>query len=105
MSRSIVVVLLVALVLGVSCNGFHEDELACEQAVAHLDTCCPEVARTIRCEFVQGSGGCDGAAYVPSTYPDLDTYESKCLRKKSCDELRARYCPDLAGDHVLRCTD
>ncbi|MFT3764260.1 MAG: hypothetical protein QM820_01870 [Minicystis sp.] len=77
--RAVVAVLgLSTLVAG---GGLREDELECEQAVAHLQSCCPgfETAQ-IRCVY---SDTCS------LTLPALSIAESECIMKRSCDEIIA----------------
>jgi hypothetical protein len=72
-------------------GGLREDEVDCEQAVAHLDECCPGFtwASSLRCEY---DGGC-----APNT-PGLTVEESNCVAAMSCDELVARdLCTTLAN--------
>jgi hypothetical protein len=62
---------------------FRQDELECEEAMAHLIDCCPSSDfRWVSCEFVQGCS--------ESTPPDLSPDESQCLRRLSCAEVRER---------------
>jgi hypothetical protein len=62
--------------------GFREDEISCEEAVAHLDDCCPGFDETrLNCTY---DTDCAGAK------PDLEVTESRCIREASCDEIRAR---------------
>jgi len=65
-------------------QGFREDEVECEEAVAFLGGCCPNFdARSIHCEYI---AGCDDP-----TYPDLQPSESECILSRSCSELRAAH--------------
>lgn len=60
--------------------GIREDELRCEEAVAHLVDCCPGFdPKKVDCYFV--SGGCDVA------YPVLDIQESRCISAMRCEEV------------------
>jgi hypothetical protein len=71
-------------------GGLREDEVDCEQAVAHLDECCPGFSwgSTLRCEYVGGCG---------STVPGLTVEESQCVLAMSCQELTDRdLCTQLA---------
>jgi hypothetical protein len=87
--------------------GFDLDrgELACEQAAAHLSTCCPDLVFP-RWSCVQ-EGGCtretDGTLIAEE--------ESECLREESCDaivgrqicervEARARAVEDIDGPSI-----
>lgn len=70
----------------VGCPGIREDELACEDAVSHLQACCPDfTAGNIDCSYV-GGGSCDEIANV---YPEIPTSQAACIRGESCDELRS----------------
>lgn len=61
-------------------------EFACEEAVAHLASCCPELdPTTFDCER---DFGC-GADTAPPT--DLDLATSRCLVDKSCERIRAAH--------------
>jgi hypothetical protein len=80
-------VLAIALALGLGyggCSEIREDELQCEEAVAHVMGCCEPFKPKVRCEYVKG--GCA----EESTYPDLSVQESRCIRELSCSELRER---------------
>lgn len=63
-------------------EGFDEDELACEDAVAHLIDCCPDdaPARAVSC---YAGRGCD------ETRPQLSNPRASCLRDADCDALYA----------------
>lgn len=68
--------------------GFREEELECEEATKHLIDCCPEYAFDEHaCTRL---GGCSGeepdAEALP---PTLTVEESKCIRDKECDAVRA----------------
>jgi hypothetical protein len=60
------------------CERISRDELRCEEAVAHVGSCCPGTdLSAIQCRFTgQGCGG------------SLPSYE--CLLDLSCDAMRAR---------------
>jgi hypothetical protein len=74
--------LLVALLLG--CTGIREDELACEDAVSHLQACCPGfTGSNVDCTYEEG--GCERSA----VFPELNVNQSACIRNESCSELRA----------------
>ena len=77
--------LCVALLVGValSCGDISEEEMVCEEAVARLETCCPEIdPRRINCVYAQS---CD-AELVPVLTPRA----SACVAETSCDDLKAR---------------
>jgi hypothetical protein len=66
--------------------GFREDEVQCEEALAHLLECCDEFTSNLECYF--SDPGCD-----PPTYPDLDVAESRHVQSLSCSQIRATdYC-------------
>ena len=74
--------LLLGVVLG--CTGIREDELACEDAVSHLQACCTGFsASNIDCSFQ--AGGCT----ENTVYPELSVSQSACIRAESCQKLRA----------------
>jgi hypothetical protein len=76
---------LLTLVIGgglPAAQAFREDEFVCEEAVAYLEECCPDLdAGEVQCVY---NPGCSS-----TTYPSISTSESECIRDKSCDALRA----------------
>jgi hypothetical protein len=73
-----------AVVVIFSCKGIREDELACEDAVSHLQECCPAfTGSNIDCQY--NAGGCD----TPTVYPELNVGTSACIRNETCDVLRS----------------
>lgn len=61
---------------------FDEEEVKCEEAVAHLAECCGNLhAKQFFCEFISGNG-CGGGRE-----PDFDISESRFVRDQSCAEL------------------
>jgi hypothetical protein len=75
-----------ALLLGVilGCTGIREDELACEEAVAHLQDCCPGFyASSVDCTYEPGGCG------VSPLYPEISTNQGWCIRSESCAELES----------------
>ncbi len=62
-------------------TGFEETELQCEEAYAHLESCCGDLHEAMSCRV---SGGCSGSE------PILEVSESRCIRKLSCDEIQDR---------------
>jgi hypothetical protein len=65
--------------------GIREDEFVCEDAVAHLQSCCPGfTGSNVDCTY-QSQGGCGS----PPIYPEISTDQASCIRNKSCDQLRA----------------
>jgi len=80
--------LVAGLLLPLACGLIREDELECEQAVAHLLDCCPGFdARRLVCMY---EGGCGS-----TVYPSLPLEESKCLEALDCASIRA-------GDYCVR---
>ncbi|MGC4122974.1 MAG: hypothetical protein QM765_52075 [Myxococcales bacterium] len=66
--------------LSLTC-GIREDELRCEEAVAHLSRCCPGfVPSQIDCYYATGCG---------TVYPALDIEESRCVSAMSCEAIVA----------------
>jgi hypothetical protein len=62
-------------------GGLRQDELDCEQAVAHLQECCPDFGTaTIACV---SSRGCDVSE------PALSIQESQCVIDRACADLVA----------------
>lgn len=61
---------------GVLPGALHEDQLECEQALAHLEECCPALDAPQVCG--------DGCGSVTLT---LET--SQCLKNSSCAEIEA----------------
>jgi hypothetical protein len=54
----------------------------CEEAVAHLASCCPQFdAGRLRCEY--GNPGCDDVKLAPVFSQD----DSECITRTSCDAL------------------
>jgi hypothetical protein len=64
--------------------GFRESELACEEAFAHLEDCCPpDALENVDCAWRdQGCG--------ESVSPNLSVEESRCIRETSCEVLYKR---------------
>ena len=62
----------------VFCEGIREDELHCEESAARLVRCCPGFETgSLSCE-AQGCGS-----------PGMTDDEARCIRDRSCEELRA----------------
>lgn len=60
--------------------GIRDDELMCEEAASHLETCCAG--------FVPTAHDCSRWTACGKTHePDLDLDTSSCIIGKSCDEL------------------
>jgi hypothetical protein len=73
------------LALGALTCGIREDELRCEEAVAHLVDCCPGFdAKQVDCYYA--STGCG------TIYPVFDIQESRCIA--------ATKCPQIVEDHI-----
>jgi hypothetical protein len=72
-----------ALLSLVASGGLREDEIDCEEAVAHLDECCPGFAKATSMSCTFGTG-CE------QSLPELTVDESRCVTAASCDEIRSR---------------
>ncbi len=59
-----------------------EDVFLCEDAVAHVQQCCPFNAAQVQCTFAEGCGS-------PATTPQLSIDTARCIIHSSCDALRA----------------
>jgi hypothetical protein len=98
-SRGFTVSLFVGVLL--AC-GIRQDEFDCENAVAHLQQCCPG--------FDASAIDCTYSNYCGPVYPALSISQSDCIRGKSCETIRAAgVCeraasvssgPDFHGDVV-----
>lgn len=73
-------------------NQFREDVISCEEAVAHLEECCPELrASTVECKyFYRRDDGCIGPETTTRVVPDIDLRESRCIRDLACDGVSSR---------------
>jgi hypothetical protein len=60
--------------------GFRQDELVCEEAVAHVAHCCGWSGVNETCTYWED---CDGEAHHPSIGPE----QADCLRLQSCRSL------------------
>ena len=91
-----VLVLLALGVRGGRAPGLREDEVHCEEALAHVEACCGDgYASNLTCAYVD-HGDCN-----PPTYPDLSADESRVLENDRCDAIiGAGYC-DKQFDHTL----
>ena len=68
------------LALG-QCYGLREDELRCEEAVAHLIDCCPGFDRaSVSCLYTTTCG---------VRYPELTIEESRCVAGAKCADILA----------------
>ncbi len=86
-------ILVALLKISVSCIA--DDEFLCEEAVAHLNDCCPDLVRgKIDCSSEWRA--CRSFECDPHfTATTLDVNESQCILDKSCDALRASTCPAI----------
>lgn len=97
-SSGFTVAVLVVVTLG--CTGMREDELECEEAVVQLQNCCPGFTGShVYCTY---EPGCD---HLAAHDPDLSVAQSTCIRKETCDELRAsgvcaRALADLPAQYI-----
>ncbi len=85
----VAIVIGVIVTIGVSCNGFREDEVECEQAVNRLKECCPEfVASQVDCSYREEL---DCGDHVTGRYyPAFSLEESRCVQSNSCADLVAK---------------
>jgi hypothetical protein len=74
---------LFALAVSVRCSPVRESEIKCEEAVAHLDDCCPGGGWLVEanCTFVDDEGCDEGHE------PGLTIAESDCVRARDCATL------------------
>jgi len=89
--------LAVAVGLGLTAQGgfgvsSFEEELKCEEAVAHLDECCSSIDPADFDCHVRWDG-CD-----PPEQKEIDVDESECIRELSCSQLRDRGVCDRAAN-------
>jgi hypothetical protein len=78
----------IAVVVGVAlgCGGIDDDELACEDALSHLEDCCPK----FDIHRFQCANQSDCSTAVPT---DLTQTASDCIRSHSCsDALSSGLC-------------
>ena len=69
------------VVLVFACGGIDDNELNCEEAVAHLQDCCPGFEpRRFRCEE---------ETTCNTRTPDFFDRASDCIRELSCESLRS----------------
>lgn len=71
----------------VCCAGIREDELLCEEAMAHIGQCCPGLdVAAVDCTYTSGCG---------TTYPALTVTQSQCIDGMSCAALvSSDMCPN-----------
>jgi hypothetical protein len=72
-------------------EGFRPDVIGCEEAVAHLEACCPGYdAKNVHCNYNPGACG--------TTYPQIREAQSDCIRRQSCEAIqKSGSCDDLRG--------
>lgn len=73
-------------------NQFREDVLSCEEAVAHLEECCPEFRPSnVECRYYfRRNESCVGPDTTTRLDPDINLRESRCIRDLTCDGLASR---------------
>jgi len=65
-----------------------QDEVQCEEAVAHMADCCDDFDRTVV--------DCSYSDYCGVSYPHLSPAESECILDQSCESLRSKnICNDV----------
>jgi hypothetical protein len=72
------------IIATVTCGpALREDEVQCEEAVAHLEECCPGGFRKPQeyCRYTAGSCG--------DTTPAMSVAEGKCIQALSCEQIAA----------------
>lgn len=76
-------------------TNFRDDVLLCEEAVTHLQDCCPNLGEVYAeaCEFRRD--GCNNGRNV-----SLDLRTSRCIRDKECAELVQQGICDRASEVV-----
>jgi hypothetical protein len=82
----------VALVVGLlmACGDIRQDEFLCENAVGHLQQCCPGFSPdAVNCTYAPGC--------TTTVYPELDATQSDCIMGQSCGALRAAGVCDRAA--------
>lgn len=71
-------------------DNFRPDVLACEEAAAWLEACCPDFdPRVLRCVHtrIDDSSSCGYNKWTVSEDPAITTAESACILERSCDQL------------------
>jgi hypothetical protein len=73
-------------------NQFREDVLSCEEAVAHLEECCPELrASNVECKYYyHRDEGCYGPDTTTRIEPDIGLRESRCIRDLTCEGIASQ---------------
>lgn len=68
------------LAIGIMTCGIREDELRCEESVAHLVECCPGFdAKNINCYYTEGCNN--------TYYPAITVAESRCILNMDCPAI------------------
>jgi hypothetical protein len=68
-----------AIALLFACGDMRQDELDCEEAVSHLQDCCPH--------FDSSKIDCTYTSACSTTYPAISIPQSACIRSQSCSQL------------------
>lgn len=77
----VAVVTAIVISLGVSCNGFREDEIECEKTVIHLGECCPGFkAAVVDCSYSEVTH-CDNTVSI--TYPAISLTTAAASRRRA----------------------
>jgi hypothetical protein len=106
------VLLAAAVIVGLSircgdADGLDETEIECDEAVAHLQSCCTGVEIDVACRY-DHSVGCHIGTFCP---PDLTLQQSSLLQSMSCDDIQKTGLCDLDllygpnGSVRTRCLD
>lgn len=67
--------------VALSCGEIREDEMLCEEAVSHLEDCCPNIdPRRFNCVHDEGCG--------TQLFPVLEPQAADCVRNASCRDLQ-----------------
>jgi hypothetical protein len=77
---------------------FREDTILCEEAVAHLESCCPGFdPSSVQCTYdFSSSDDCDDSS--SETLPGLSIDQSNCVRSMSCSDLvSSGFCTKVAA--------
>ncbi len=82
--------------LVVSCQGFREDEIECEQAYVRLRECCPGFHRSVDCSFTETRANDCNNTIIEQHYPEISLAKSRCIQDKSCAAL-APLCETLSS--------
>lgn len=85
--------LLLSLAIGLSLAcGIREDELRCEEAVAHLVDCCPAFHKElVDCTYFPGSSSSSGCN--TGHRPDIAIEAARCITALDCPSIqRTDYC-------------